>query len=359
MTNQSLSRLFFLLSLAGLPWLAGCQRSVAAVPAPAEPPVEVRTTHPHTGEIIRAVTLPGEIKAYQQATLFAKVAGYLKTITVDKGDAVKEGSVLAEIEVPELLADCAKYRAEVKVAELDYQRLSEAQKKAADLVTPFSVDTAKGAVEVARANLERANTLLAFCKIVAPFSGVITRRWVDPGAFIPAASTGNPQSAALVTLADFRTVRVQVDVPEVEASRIAKDQPASVSVEGLPGRGFEGKVTRFAYVLDDATKTMLTEVELPNPKLELRPGMYAKVKIGLERRAEALLVPVATLTAEKAGTFVFTVRENTAKKTPVKTGFNDGTHVEILEGIGPQDSVVFQTQRTLNPVQAVKVMEAK
>ncbi len=128
---------------------------------------------------------------------------------------------------------------------------------------------------------------------------------------------------------DFNTVRVQVAVPELEASLVAKDQPVKVSVDGLPGRNFEGKVTRFSYALDEASKTMLAEVELPNPKLELRPGMYAIVKIGIERKEDALLAPVEAVVTERAGASVFTVVENKARKTPIKTGFNDGANVEI------------------------------
>lgn len=355
------SPLFSLFSLfvATLPLISGCGRGPEAAPsATAGPPAEVQTIHPVKGAILRNVTLPGEIKPYQQATLYAKVTGYLKTITVDKGDQVQEGALLAEIEVPELLADSARYKAEVEVAEIDFRRVSEAQRKAPDLVPPMSVDTAKGRYEVAKANLERADTLLKFTKITAPFSGVITRRMVDVGAFIPAATAGSPQNAALVTLSDFHTVRVQVAVPELEAALVARDQPVKVSVDGLPGRKFDGKVTRFAYALDDASKTMLAEVELPNPKLELRPGMYAIVKLGLERREDALLVPIEALATEKANAFVFTMVGNQAKKVPVKTGFNDGTNVEIMEGIRPEEAVILPGKRALSNGQTVRAMEA-
>src|SRR2546430_17715864 len=134
---------------------------------------------------------------------------------------------------------------------------------------------------------------------------------VDPGAFIPAATTGSAaQSAALLTLMDFNTVRLQVAVPEAESSLVAKDQPVKLTVEGLPGRDFEGKITRFSYALDEAAKTMLAETELPNPKLELRTGMYATVRIGIERKEDALLVPAEAMVREKANAFVFTMMDN-------------------------------------------------
>lgn len=343
------------------PLIWGCGPATPPpTPAKAEPPVEITTVHPSKGSITRTITLPGEIKPHQVATLYAKVTGYLKTITVDKGDSVKEGALLAEIEAPELLADRARYQAEVEVADIDYKRLGEAQKKAPDLVVPLSVDTAKGKSEIARANLERATTLLQFTKITAPFSGVVTKRMVDPGAFIPAATAAStPQNAALLTLMDFGTVRLQAAVPESEAPLVAKGQPVKLTVEGFPGRAFEGTITRFSYALDETTKTMLAEIELPNPKLELRPGMYATVRIGIERKEDALLVPAEAVVREKANAFVFMVVDQKAKKMPVKIGFNDGTNVEILSGLNADQSVILLGTRTFVDGQPVTVKEAK
>jgi len=127
----------------------------------------------------------------------------------------------------------------------------------------------------------------------------------------------------------------------------------------LPGRGFDAKVTRFSYTLDEASKTMLAEIELPNPKLELRPGMYAIVKIGIERKDDALLVPVDALVVERAGAFVFTINDNKAKKTRVQTGFNDGTNVEIVSGVKPDQPVILVGKRLLSDGQAVKASEGK
>ncbi|PYI87440.1 MAG: hypothetical protein DME26_06170 [Verrucomicrobia bacterium] len=132
-----------------------------------------------------------------------------------------------------------------------------------------------------------------------------------------------------------------------------------MTVDGLPGRSFDGKVTRFSYALDEATKTMLAEIELPNPKLELRPGMYAIVKIGIERKEDALLVPVEALVAERAGASVFTVVDNKAKKIPVKTGFNDGANVEIVSGVKPDQALILVGKRTLGDGQAVQMEGAK
>ncbi len=340
--------------------LSGCKPSESSLPQKIAPPVSVKLVEPKRGEILRTISLPANVVANQQATLYSKVTGYLKTIAVDKGDEVKAGDVLAEIEVPELLADLAKYKAEFEIAELDFKRASDAQKKAPDLIVSQSVDTVKSKSAMAKANLDRAETLMSFCKISAPFSGVITKRFVDVGAFVPAATSGSaPQNAALLTIADFKTVRVQVAVPEPEVPLIKKNLPVKVSVEELPGKNFVGNVTRFSQALDDASKTMLVEIDLENSSGALRPGMYAIAKIGVEKHSNTLLLPVEAVLVEKNGSSVFTVVDGKAKKVAVKTGFNDGVFVEMLENVSENVPVILVGKMTLANGQPVKVVEAK
>jgi RND family efflux transporter MFP subunit len=335
--------------------------AVATLAAAEGPPAPAVTfARPVRGEIARRVTLPGSVQAYQQAILYAKVAGYLKAIRVDKGDSVRAGDLLADIEVPELVADLTKFRVEAEVAKLQYDRLREAREKAPDLVVPQAVDEARGKWEVAKANVERNQTLLGYAKIVAPFSGVVTRRMVDPGAFIPAATSGSAaQNAAVLTLMDFSRVRVQVPIPEREAPLVRAGSPATVSVEGLPGRPFAGSVTRVTFALDEATRTMLAEIELKNPRAELRPGMYASVVIVAETRRDALLVPTSALVVDKAGSAVFVLVGNTAKRQVVKTGFNDGGHAEILDGLRLDQAVILVGKLALSDGQIVAATEAK
>jgi membrane fusion protein (multidrug efflux system) len=318
-------------------------------------PANVQLVSPRRGEIARSITLPTfRLLPLQQAVLYAKVPGYLKTLLVDKGDRVQAGQLLGEIEVPELLADEIQYAAETAVAQTNYQRMAAARAKAPDLVVPETVDDLRGAWEVAQARLQRTRTLLQYARLVAPFSGVVTARHVDPGAFIPAATAGTPaQSAAVVTLMDFSRLRIQVFVPETEVPFITNALPVQVTVEELPGQLFPGSVTRYAYALDEATKTMLTEIEMPNPSGVLRPGMYAAVKLELERKHDALLVPAQALLVEKAGTSVFTVADGKAKKTPVQLGFNDGANVEIVAGLRPDQPVILLGKQTLNDGQPV------
>ncbi len=347
------------LGIFALTWMTGCERSKGEVQATTPVP-NVQTLHPRRGEIARSITLPGNIRAYQQATLYAKVAGYLKTIRVDKGDRVKQGDLVAEVEVPELLADRLKFKAEAEVAEITYKRLDEAQKKSPDLVVPKTVDEARGNYNVALANMKRVETLLDYAKIVAPFSGVITKRWVDPGAFIPAATSSSAaQNAAVVTLMDFSTVRIDAWMPESEVPLVKNGLPVNITVSELPGRVFESRVTRIAYALDDATKNMAAEIEIPNPDLELRPGMYASVKIDLQRKSDAILVPSEAIITEKNQSSVFTVVDGKVRKAAVKTGFDDGISVELLDGVTPNDLVILAGKQSISDGQQVHAMEVK
>jgi membrane fusion protein (multidrug efflux system) len=273
-------------------------------------------------------------------------------MNVDKGDSVKAGAVLARIEVPELLSARAKQHAELTAAQAEYGRLRESIKRAPDLVVPLTVDQARSRMEIARANLDQSETMLRYATLTAPFTGVVTQRFVDPGALIQAAT-------AVVTVMDFSKVRLQVAVPEVEASRVAVGQSVSVSTDNVPGAGFEGKVARFSYALDAASRTMLAEVSLENPQLSLRPGMLVTAKLGIERHEEAKLIPSDALVMEKTNAFVYVVEGGKAVKRPIKIGFTDGKSVEVLEGVNPGDAIALIAKRAMSDGQLVRVAGAQ
>ena len=337
-----------------------CRRDApASSAAPPSPPPTVSVAQARRGAISRTVTLPATVRPYEQAVLYAKVAGYLKSIKVDKGDRVREGELLAEIESPELVADLTRQKAEVAVAEVAYKRVSEAQKKAPDLVMPQTVDDAKGKLDEATATLDRTQTLLSYTRIVSPLSGIVTRRAVDPGAFIPAATSGSvAQSTAILTVMDMRTVRVDVPVPEPEVPLVKVGLPVEVTVDELKGRTFRGHVNRFAYALDEDSKTMTAEAEIPNPDSALRPGMYARVRIAIETKPDALLVPAAAVVTGKDTASVFVLADGKAKRVPVKTGFRDEASVEILDGLPADQPVILVGSTPPVDGQPVRIAES-
>jgi RND family efflux transporter MFP subunit len=336
--------------------LSACARTEGdSPPLAAAPPTEVHTVHLSTGPITRSVVLPAQVIPLQQATLYAKVSGYLKTINVDKGDKVAAGAVLARIEIPELVAARARQEAELKAASSDYERLQKALAQTPDLVVPDTVDQARGRFEVARASLAESETLLGYATITAPFAGVITQRYVDPGALIQA---GNARSE-IVSLMDFATVRLQVAVPEIEAARVAVGQPVRVTTDDLPGRQFDGQVTRFTYALDQTNRTMLVEAILKNADLALRPGMLVTVKLGIEHKEQATLMPTEALVTERANSFAYTIEGDKAVKHAIKVGFNDGKNVEVVNGLKDSDSIILAGKLKLSDGQPVQVASAK
>jgi RND family efflux transporter MFP subunit len=326
----------------------------------AQPTPEVQVTNPHRGDIHRFVTIPGTLRANQQVTLHAKVAGYLKSIKVDKGDTVKAGQLLAEIELPELLAERAKHDAGLRLAKSEADRVKGAQAKAPDLITPHAADVATARLALAQAARTQHETLLKYGRLTAPFAGVITMRYVDLGAFVPAATaSSNPAAAAIVSLADYSVVRAVVAMPEIEAARVQPGQPVVLTTEAVPGRTFRGTVSRHTGALDEKTRTLQVEADFPNGDGALRPGMYVNVKVGVELHRGALLVPAAALVREKAAGFLFTLVDGKAAKIPVKYGFNDGANVEILEGIAENARVIIPGKVALAAGQAVTAVEAK
>ncbi len=323
---------------------SSCQKAEpgAAGPGPSPSPVTFTVAHARRGSIGRTVTIPATVRPRDQAVLYAKVSGYLKTIRVDKGDQVREGDLVAEIEAPELQADLVRQEAEVAVADVSYRRIRDAHDKAPDLVMPQTLDDAKGRFDMAKASLDRTETLLAYTKIRAPFSGIVAQRTVDPGAFIAAATAGSvAPNAALLTLIDIRSVRIEIPVPEPEVPRVRIGLPVLVTADELAGAGFAGKITRFAYALDDASKTMLAEAEISNPGTVLRPGMYVRARIDIDQRPDALLVPAAAIVPGRGQDWVFTVVDGKAKRVTVKIGFRDNANVEILDGLVTDQPVIL------------------
>lgn len=310
--------------------------------------IELPAAKPVKTEIHRWVTLPASLAPWQRVELRARVSGYVKSIAVDLGDTVTAGQLLAEIEVPELQADLIRQRAVVAAAEIEVKRLHEARKKSPDLVLPQSIDDAEARLAIAQATEKRALTLLDFAQIKAPFAGVVTARMADPGAY--AAEGGD----ALLHLVDASKLRLQIPVIEAESALVAKGQPVEAKIEALASIVAKGTVARTGYSLDEKTRTLLVEADLPNPDGKLRPGMFATARIGVERHESATVIPVAGLVKEKTASFVFKHIDGKAKKTPVKVGFNDGVHVEVPE-LSESDVILLPGTVTLTDGQEVTV----
>ncbi|PYT07149.1 MAG: hypothetical protein DMF49_09080 [Acidobacteria bacterium] len=365
--NRSSRSLAAALAAALLLASSGCGRQEAK-PAVAEPSaVSVTVVLPKRQTLTRTLRVPGTLQAIEEAILQAKTSGYLSRITVDRGDDVRRGELLAEISVPEMKkeyeameARLKEVEADLKLREITAQRLASVRAAEPGAVTQQQVDEAQGQLGVAeatvnrtKAELARLQALMEYARIRAPFDGVVTNRFVDPGALIQ-LPTGSAQ-APIVTLANMDRVRVFVDVPEPDVPFITRETPTRLVVDALPSETFTAKVTRFSSALDPKTRTMKTEIDFPNLNHSLRPGMFGAVTLELEKREAALTLPASALLVEKEGSYVFTVVNGAARRTAVKTGFTDGILVEIVGGLAGGESVILGGKGTVTDGMPVQV----
>ena len=321
----------------------------------------VDVIHPRRGEMTKTIDLPGDVVGFYEAALHAKVTGYLKSIKVDKGDRVKAGQVLAEIEVPELQSNLTRAQADLAFQRITYERLKEVQQSDRRLISQQDVDLAEAKYHEAEATVGTLQTMVGYTRIIAPFHGVITGRFVDPGALIRAGggdigvdetsgmiSAGATEGAGghrtgggpVLTIADVDKLRVYVYVPENSYPLIRRGTPAVLRFDEFPGRVFTASVSRFANALDLATRTMLTEIDLDNPGDLLYPRSYAHVTMELIRHPDALSLPVAAVDSSAGAAHVLLVHNGHLNQVSVTTALEGGSNVEITSGLNADDLVV-------------------
>jgi len=349
--------------------VSGCSRAHSDVQT--ESRRTVVAIQPQRGDIVRSITLPGDLVGLYQSTLYAKVTGYLKSISVDKGDWVKQGQVLAVIEVPELQERLARARADLEVQHLTYQRLEQVWKSDPRLVARQDVDIAQGKYLEAKAGVDELEAMASYTKIVAPFAGVVTGRFVDPGALIKAGgeqTTSSPDQGSthpsggtspVLSLAMIDTMRTYVYAPQDAVGSIRRGMPAKLTLQDLPGRSFDGVVTRYSNSLDLGTRTMLTEIDLQNTRHDLYPGMYANVTLELERHRDALELPESAIGESSDGKYVMVAQDGKLRKQEVTLGINNGKSAEIVSGLGGGESVVANLDPSIVPDEAVTIVQQK
>jgi len=327
----------------------------------AVPTVNVVTPAP--GRAGPALTLPGEVKPLVEAAIYARASGYVKRWLVDLGAAVTEGQLLAEIDTPELDQELARTRAELGQAEAALALAKTSADRWAELLKTASVSAQETAekdadfklktatVAAAQANLRRLEELRQFARVTAPFAGTITARRIDVGNLIVAGS-----NQELFRLAQTRTLRIYVRVPQTLARGVAPGQAAEVTIPELPGRTFPARVVRTSGAMAADSRTLLTELEMDNAKGELLPGCYAQVRLLDAKPGAALTLPATTLLFRPEGPQVGVVRaDGTVVLQAVKIGRDFGPVVEILGGVQPADRVIVNPSDSLVSGAAVRV----
>jgi RND family efflux transporter MFP subunit len=344
-----------------------------AAGSPPRVPVATARRAPPTSEL----TLPGNAQAFREAALYARVTGYVKRWTVDIGDRVREGQLLAEISTPDVDDQLAQARANLVLAKANVQ-VSEANLELAkttlardlasgDATAPQALDqdraqvktsaaqveSARASIKVNQATVQQYADLQSFQKIVAPFAGVITARNVDPGALVTA---DNPsETREIFHLMQIDPLRVFINVPQVYATTVGPGQRAVVYRPEEPLRRFSGQVTRTAGALDPNTRTLLTQVDVPNPDGALRPGMYLRVKLVAACPVPSVLIPSAALVMRPDGPEVALLDENNAVRyRKVQLGRDYGTEVEVLAGLEGGETVIVHPGDALAEGQVIE-----
>ncbi|CAI4031544.1 HlyD_D23 domain-containing protein [Nitrospira tepida] len=343
----------------GVHWLAHDDRGAAppvgtGLSAPEEL-VEVQVTKPLRRTLAYTVSLPANIAPWYQTTLYAKVSGYLKWIGPDKGDRVKRNEVVAVIDAPEIEEQYQQAVADYKIKKLTFERLENVWKTTPDVIARQDVDVAQAAYEGAKNQMEQRAALRDYTKVRAPYDGVVTARFADPGALIQIATSSATTAIPLFTVMDLSTVRVYANVPQDDTPLVVPGKTkALVNVKELEGRTFEGTVTRSTLALDPTTRSMLIEIDLPNPDQALRPGTFAEVVLALREIPGALVLPPNALSTANRTKLVYVVDQGRAKPRLVQTGISDGTWLEIVSGLTEQDEVVVVGKSKLTDGTPVK-----
>lgn len=328
----------------------------------------VLVVHPKRQSADVPLILPGTVQALRDASIYARTDGYLKSWQVDIGASVHEGQLLAEIDTPEIEQQLSQARAVLKQNEADlvlsqssadrWKKLlqdnavsqQETDEKTSDL------EVKKANLAAAEANVRRLEQLQSFQKIYAPFDGVITARTTEVGNLINAGSAA--QGRELFHIAQTKTLRVFVNVPEAYSSYAQPGIEAQIEMATAPGQKITGKLVRTTKAIDQVTHTLLAEIDVPNDDGKLLPGGYARVLFSISMDHPLLLIPANTLIFRSKGSQVGVVDDSgTVHLSDIKIGRDFGSKLEILQGLDELSSVILNPSDSLTEGTKVKVLE--
>jgi multidrug efflux pump subunit AcrA (membrane-fusion protein) len=320
------------------------------------------------GAASRTIELPASIHGYIETPVYAKVPGYMKTINVDKGDHVKAGQVIAIIESPETdkqVADARSFLWIQKVTDIRNQELVRQQ-----VVPQQTADQTHSAMLQAEALYQQELAMQGYEVVRAPLDGIVTARFVDPGTLIPAATSPvsatpnavflptNNTSTPIVSLASQSPLRVYAYVPQTFSSLIKDGDPATVTVADFPNRKYTGTVTRHPEALDQTTRTMQVEVDLPNQDRSLFPGMYANVKMTARVTSSNLTAPDDALVFRNDKIYLPVVRDNRLKLVEVTLGHDSGYTVEVSGDLQAGEQIAVNVGEAARDGEAVQPVQS-
>jgi RND family efflux transporter MFP subunit len=339
---------------AGLEVAATAQQSRTFVP-------DVRVAAVRAADSKITVTLPATTTAFEAANIFARTSGYIQKRYVDIGDRLKAGALLADIIAPELdhqitqaKATLAQDQATLQQTQASRDLAQRTNARDSNLVQKgwltlqqgdndqLTLKAQEAAVGVAQSNIAAQEAQIrvleqekAYQRVVAPFDGVVTQRAIDNGSLVQSGST------FMFTMMHADVIRTQVFIPQDEAFGVGPGVDAVVRVPEIPDRGFPGKVTRIASALQPGSRTLLTEIDVPNPDGALSPGIYCTVELFIPRKTPSMIIPADAVVFDQNGLHVAVVQNGTAHLQKITIARDFGTEVEVHDGVKPGDQVIL------------------
>jgi len=321
----------------------------ASTQASAAEPVSI--VHPKTGDLSDELVLPATLQAFSDAPIYARTSGYVAHWYADIGQHVSNGQILAQIDSPDVDQQLIRARATLNQSQANLTLAGVTTKRYQDLIKSNSVaqqevdqnnqnlTSQQAAVVSATADVKQLEEQQGYERVTAPFGGVVTERRTDIGDLINAGNSGT--GAELFRLSRIDVMRVFVSVPEAYSQQIATGMHVTVQLTELPGQTFDGQVARNNHAIDQATRTLMVEVDVPNPGGKLLPGAYGQVHFKLASPTRPLIVPSGSILFQSAGPQVAVVTaKNTVELRKVVIGRDFGNTIEITSGIGSQDTVI-------------------
>jgi len=328
----------------------------------------VATAHPSRGPGSDVLVLPGTVQAFYEAPIYARTSGYLRAWHTDIGTSVKKGQLLAEIDTPEVDQQLRQAEADLATAQANYQLARTTNERwqgllATESVSKQDADERAGdaaakaaAAQSSAANLARLRELESFKRVVAPFDGVVTQRNTDVGALINA---GEAPGSALFRVADTHRLRIYVSVPQSYAARIVPGLAAGLVFADHPGKVYQAAVASTARALDASSRTLQVELQIDNTSGELLPGSYAQVHFDLHGGSPTLRIPANAVLFRAQGLLVATVDSSShVHLRPITQGRDFGREIEVLAGVGPDDTLIVNPPDSIGDGMQVRVVGA-
>ncbi|MGJ1261910.1 efflux RND transporter periplasmic adaptor subunit [Sphingobacterium spiritivorum] len=313
------------------------------------------------------ISVPAELKPYEQVSVYAKVTGFVQRLYVDRGDRVRKGQLLAVLEAPEMqqqyLSDKSneqKVYSDYLYAKQAYDRLITASKTTGAIAdieldrAKSALESAKSAYDASKAGTAHSSQLQQYLRITAPFDGVITQRNISVGALAGAGS-----NIPLFMMAQSNKLRLTLSLPEKHASSVQQEMYATFTVSSQPGKTFDARLSRTSGLLDQQDRSLTLEFDVNNPSSELQGGDYAQVKLKLKRKNATNWVQTRSILNTQSGTYILTLNNDEVKRIAVHEGIRLDTLTEVFGNLDPQDKIIIKPSEEIKEGRIIKLDSSK